>query len=55
MRVASDIARPVSSLQLTKDPNRVRSFGGYNMHSVSTDLMPSVDLIREFVAEEARK
>src|SRR5262249_15566127 len=27
----SDIVHPVSSSQLTQDPNRVRSFGGYNM------------------------
>src|SRR5262249_34094764 len=26
----SDIVHPVSSSQLTQDPNRVRSFGGYN-------------------------
>jgi hypothetical protein len=26
----SDIVHPVSSLQLTKDLDRVRSFGGYN-------------------------
>src|SRR5262249_39619103 len=26
----SDIVHPVSSLQLTQDPDRVRSFGGYN-------------------------
>src|SRR5262244_2948655 len=27
----SDIVHPVSSSQLTQDPDRVRSFGGYNM------------------------
>src|SRR5207245_3879685 len=26
----SDIVHPVSSSQLTQDPDRVRSFGGYN-------------------------
>ena len=28
----SDIVHPVSSSQLTQDPDRVRSFGGYNTH-----------------------
>jgi hypothetical protein len=31
----SDIVHPVSSLQLTKDPDRVRSFGGYNTSSIN--------------------
>jgi hypothetical protein len=30
MRHLSDIVHPVSSSQLTQDPDRVRSFGGYN-------------------------
>src|SRR5262249_39594057 len=32
----SDIVHPVSSSQLTQDPDRVRSFGGYNIALTST-------------------
>ena len=32
----SAIVRPVSSLQLTEDPDRVRSFGGYNTRKLIT-------------------
>src|SRR5262245_57936913 len=34
----SDIVHPVSSSQLTQDPNRVRSFGGYNTALAMTTL-----------------
>src|SRR5262245_20107232 len=36
----SDIVHPVSSSQLTQDPDRVRSFGGYNNSSVTVRLGP---------------
>src|SRR5262245_17963714 len=35
-RRLSDIVHHVSSLQLTKDLDRVRSFGGYNIHLYRT-------------------
>jgi hypothetical protein len=40
------IVHPVSSLQLTKDPDRVRSFGGYNTFHVGNvfDLEANADM-----------
>src|SRR5262249_46225804 len=33
----SDIVHPVSSSQLTQDPDRVRSFGGYNRNKAKSE------------------
>src|SRR5262249_12275163 len=45
----SDIVHPVSSSQLTQDPDRVRSFGGYNRTPLLPRAVDCVALACEFV------
>src|SRR5438067_2898887 len=42
----SDIVHPVSSSQLTQDPDRVRSFGGYNSQLLAPLVLTTAVVIR---------
>src|SRR5262249_29663822 len=46
----SDIVHPVSSSQLTQDPNRVRSFGGYNTNRDASLIFDDQE-IAEYLAQ----
>src|SRR5262249_27127214 len=50
----SDIVHPVSSSQLTQDPDRVRSFGGYNSLGMTSRKFVWDPGHWRFRAEEAR-